>query len=108
MFCRVSFADINGTRYSKGDLVICTMCDDDPLFGKLVDIVISQKCWLILQPFIATGFNKHFNAFEVEPQCDYIICQQQDLLDHHTLSICKSFDLTLQSTNFVALKYFVM
>ena len=108
MFCRVSFADINGTRYTKGDLVICTMCDDDPLFGKLVDIVISQKCWLILQPFIATGFNKHFNAFEVEPQCDYIICQQQDLLDHHTLSISKSFDLTLQSTNFVALKYFVM
>lgn len=108
--CRVSFADINGTRYSKADLLICSMCDDDPLFGKLVDLVITQsnKCWLVLQPFKATRFNQHFNSYEVEPQGNYIICQQQDLVDHHTLSICKSFDSTLQSTNFVTLKYFVM
>lgn len=109
-FCRVSFADINGTRYSKGDLLICGMCDDDPLFGKLVDLVVTQnnECWLVLQPFKATRFNQHFNSFEIEPQGNYIICQQQDLVDHHPLSICKSFDSTLRSTNFVTLKYFVM
>jgi len=87
------------------------MSDDDPLFGKLVDTVINQqneKYWLILQPFLVTRFNTHYNAYEVEPQRDYIICQQQDLVDHHTLAISKSFDLTLLSTNFVALKYFVM
>ena len=87
------------------------MCDDDPVFGKLVDIVINQqndKCWLILQPFIVTGYNTHYNAYKVEPLFDYIICQQQDLADHHILTITKSFDLTLLSTNFAVPKYFVM
>jgi len=72
------------------------MCDDDPVFGKLIDIVINQqneKCWLILQPFIVTGYDTHFNAYKVEPLSDFIICQQQDLVDHHTLTICKSFEV---------------
>lgn len=53
-------------------------------------------------------FNEHFNAFEVELQdnVEYLVLQQENLADHHPLSISKSFDSTIES-DFVVLKYHV-
>ena len=105
---RVSYVNINGTKYSKGGVLLCTFCSDDPLFGRLTDFIVNNnECWFVMQPMIATKFNKHYNAYEVEPQNDYIVCHQQDLVDHHVLCISKSFDRTL-TTDFVTLKYHVM
>lgn len=53
-------------------------------------------------------FNEHFNAFEVELQdSEYLVLQQENLADYHPLSISKSFDSTISTTDFVVLKYHV-
>ena len=66
---RVSHVNIYGTEYLKGSVLLCAFCDDDPLFGEVLDILAtaSGDCLFILTPFIVTTFNKHFNAYEVEP-----------------------------------------
>ena len=40
IFFRVSYAEFAGTRYSKGSVVFCTIDDDVPVFGKILDIVV--------------------------------------------------------------------
>ena len=89
--CRVSYVIINGTKYCKGGVLLCTFFSDDPMFGRLTDLIVySDECWFVMQPLITTKFNEHYNAYEVEPQNDYIVCLQQDLVDHHVLCISKS------------------
>ena len=98
----------NGTKYSKGGVLLCTFSSDDPIFGRLTDLIVhNDECWFVIQPMITTKFNEHYNAYEVESQNDYIICLQQDLVDHHVLCISKPFDRTL-TVDFVTLKYHVM
>lgn len=106
----MSYAEINGTRYSSGSVLLCTFYDDDPIFGKVVDIIItdSSKCLFILTPYISTSYNNHFNSYEVECLPDEkIICEHKDLADYHLLSISKSFDRTIYGKNFVCLKHHV-
>lgn len=107
---RVSYAEINGTRYSSGNILLCTFFEDTPIFGKVVDIIVtdSSKCYFILNPYISTNFNKHFNSYEVELlKDDKVICQHRDFADYHLLSLSKSFDRTMYDKNFVCLKYHV-
>lgn len=105
---RVSYANINGTKYAKGCILLCTFWNDDPLFGKLVDLIVTEEniCWFIMQPCIVKQFNEHYNGYEVELKQDYFVCQQEDLADYNPLTISKSFDLAVLS-NFVVLKYHV-
>lgn len=108
LFYRVSYANIDGTKYSKGCVLLCTFWKDDPLFGKLVDLIVSKEniCWFIMQPCIVKRFNHHYNGYEVEQSNEYFVCQQQDLADYNPLTISKSFDLAVHS-NFVIIKYHV-
>ena len=104
----MSYVNIYGTKYLKGSVLLCAFCDDDPLFGEVLDILAtaSGDCLFILTPFIVTTFNKHFNAYEVEPmRNDYLVCRQKDFADYHVLSISKSFNRALCIKNFVCMKY---
>ena len=108
-YSRVSYANINGTKYSKGCVLLCTFWKEDPLFGKLVDLIVSEEniCWFIMQPYIVKQFNQHYNGYEIElSNAGYFVCQQQDLADYNPLTISKSFDLTVHA-NFVVIKYHV-
>ncbi len=107
MPCRVSYADISGTKYCKGCVLVCTFCDDEPVFGKVLDIVVTESgdCLFVLIPYFVTAFNKHFNAYEVRPlRNEYLVCRQKDFSDYHILSISKSFSRALSDKNFVSLK----
>ena len=107
---RVSYADINGTKYSKGNILLCTFDDGEPIFGRVLDIIVTQSkdCLFVLQPFIVVTFNQHYNAYEVvQLPNEYTICRHKDLLDHHVLCISKCFKHDLANKNFVCLKYHV-
>ena len=104
---RVPHAEIHGTKYSRGDVLLCTFCQDEPVFGKVLDFIVtsSSECFFILKPFITRNFNCHYNAYEVEQiPNEYVVCQQKD---HHVLSISKSFSYSLCNKNFVCIKYHV-
>lgn len=108
MLIRVSYADIDGTKYSNGDILVCTYCDHDPVFGKVLDVIIteSNECLFVLEPFIVRAFSHHFNAYEVEQITnEYIVCRHKDFVDHHPLSISKSFNYSFCDKSFVCFKY---
>ena len=46
--------DITGTKYSKGSIVFCTIEDDIPVFGKIVDIIVilHDDCLFILHLYV--------------------------------------------------------
>lgn len=46
--CRVCSAEIDGTKYSKGGIVLVGFKDDMPGFGEITDIITSevQECHL--------------------------------------------------------------
>ena len=39
---RVSFAEIKGSKYTKGNILLYKICGD-PLFGKVLDIVVTYS-----------------------------------------------------------------
>jgi len=108
--CRVSHATICGTKYAKEAMIIHSFCNSLPVFGKIMDIIVSQRgeCLFALIPYVTTVFNTHYNAYEVEPmQNCVIVCQQKDFIDYHPLTISKSFDKNLSTTNFIIIKHYV-
>ncbi|XP_065884437.1 uncharacterized protein [Dysidea avara] len=108
---RVSYAEYNGTSYSKGTVVICTLCEDEPIFGKILDIIITESntCLFIIEPLITNCFNKHYNSYEVNAlKHTHIICKHQDLADYHPLTMSKSFNQHLVDKSFITVKYDVI
>lgn len=104
---RVSYAEISGTHYSKGMIVLCTFDEDVPIFGKILDIIVtaSGECLFALIPCIGKVFCKHFNAYEVYINTmHHFIYRPKDLVDHHTLSLSKSF---ASSVSYICMKYHV-
>jgi len=83
------------------------MIDDEPVFRKIKDILITEHniCLFVLNAYIVNTYNKHYNAYEVDVLDEIVICQHKDLADYHLLCINKSFNRTLCSKNFICLKY---
>ena len=106
---RVSYAEINGTKYTEGNILICAIFDDEPIFGKITDIIVMDNnlCLFVLDAYEVVTYNKHYNAYEVKSIQETVLCQQEDLADYHILCINKSFNREISSTNFICLKYHV-
>lgn len=109
-YFRVSFVEKFGTRYCIGSVVFCAIDDHTPLFGKIKDILVlpSQNCLFTLVPYEGTYFCSHFNAYELHcMDFNYLLYSQEDLIDHRTLSISKSFSRLLSHKRYLCLKYHV-
>ena len=103
----MSYAQINGTKYSQGSILICTVIDDEPVFGKIIDIIITENntCLFVLNAYKVNTYNQHYNAYEVDLLDETVICENKDFADYHLLCINKSFNRTISSKNFICLKY---
>ena len=100
---RVSYAEVLGTEYQEGVVVLVTFDDDIPIFGKLQDIIVttSGECLFVFIPYVGALFNYHFHSYEVHA------VHNQYLADFQPLSISHSFKRSLFNINFVCLKYHV-
>ena len=60
----VSYVEITGTRYKQGNILVCSFDEEIPVFGKIVDIIITKfsDCLFILIPYIGINFHTHYNA----------------------------------------------
>ena len=47
--------------------MLCTFDDDIPIFGEVVDIIVTMSgvCLFALKPYIGYQFSSHFNSYEV-------------------------------------------
>lgn len=107
---RVSYAEVLGTKYQKGVVVLVTFDDDIPIFGKLQDIIVttSGECLFVFIPYVGALFNYHFHSYEVHAvHNQYLVCRHQEFADFQPLSISHSFKCSLFNKNFVCLKYHV-
>lgn len=107
LYIRVRYAEIRGTKYCKGYVVVCYIEHEMPVFGQIADIILlpTSVCVFVLKPFMSTSFNPHFHAFEVTPVREVLLYQQHEFADFHPLFISKSF--LSPSPLFIRCKYFM-
>ena len=91
----MSYAQINGTKYSQGSILICNVIDDEPVFGKIIDLIITENdtCLFVLNAYKVNTYNQHYNAYEVDLLDETVICEHKDFADYHLLCINKSFNI---------------
>ena len=85
---RVRCSKIDGAEYRKAAVVLCHFEDGMPVFGEIVDTIITplKECILIMHPLVADYFDKHFHAYHTIPFRDrVIVCCHSQLHDHQVL-----------------------
>lgn len=88
----------------------CTIEDEVPVFGKIIDVLVQPtgKCLFVVIPYIGDKYLNHYNTYEVRAaNFNYLFYAPENLIDHHTLSLSKSFSQVMQHNFFVSLKYHV-
>lgn len=88
--------------------MFCSIEDEVPVFGKIMDILVWSmgKCIFVIIPYVGDNFFNHYNAYEVRPDnSNYIFQTPDNLADHRTLSLSTSFSQHLRNKAFVSLKY---
>ena len=62
----MSYAEVLGTKYQKGVVVLVTFDDDIPIFGRIKDIYVtaSGECLFVFVP-VGALFNYHYHSYEV-------------------------------------------
>ena len=106
---RTTFAEINGTKYSIGTIVLAQFDEHEmPVFGKITNIVLTttQDCLFIMSVYESTSFNTHFYSYEVEGTGNCLIKTQDEFADYHPLIMSKNY--TVSSPLFIRLKYDVL
>ena len=80
--------------------------DDLPIFGCIKDIIIVNcECLFILIPYVGHTFSTHYNAYEVSCELtNYVVYKQENLIDHHTLTLNNSFVTSCHRT-YICVKY---
>lgn len=105
---RVTSINNNGTKYSKNDVLIISMDDDEPVFGLVRYFIITGvKQILIVMTLLETNqYKTHLHSYEVKKtSCTFATLN--DLIDYHPLALLKSFQASLATVYFVNLKYHV-
>lgn len=105
-YFRAKSCVIGGTKYTRDSIVVCTVQDDLPMFGKIIEFIITphQDCYFILYPLITQTYNHHFHAYEVVIMDEPIVLSSKKLFDYHPLVCTKPVGYKGQSL-FVSLKY---
>lgn len=106
---RVLSATICGTTYKKEAVLVYAIEDDQPVFGKIEDLIVtpSQECFFVLSPLTALP-SRHFHSFEVTAtsQGSKFVCKHCSIVDHYPLHLSRQFGPNGKLT--ICLKYHVV
>lgn len=82
---------INGATYQRGTVVTCDIEDDTPMFGQIIEIIVTPQnpCILVVTPLITIAFRHHFHAYEVLTTDSTAIYHHGQLFDYHPLVCTK-------------------
>lgn len=86
-------ATINGTSYKRGVVLVCGREDEELLFGKVMDLIVTpaQECLFILS-FLDTYINRHFHCNVITgSHLDILVCRYNDLVDYYPLTVFQTF-----------------
>ena len=91
---RIRSATINGTTYQRGIVLIYAMEDDQPLFGKIEDLIVTpSQEWLFILSALVTYRSYHFHAFIVSAiaRNTQLVYRHNKLVDYHPLCLARQF-----------------
>ena len=104
---RISWVEIDGTRYQKGSVVVLESYLS-PVFGIIVDIIVrnSDQYYFVCDT-VHTVFSSHFHAYEVVKNsvAEFVICSHSALVDHTVLTL---YTLPSHSSYFIPMKYHIV
>ena len=87
-----NWVKVQSTKYTKGAYVIVKYDPIDPVFGKIVDILLVDKTVVLsLEKFVSQYFYPHYNAFVVSSSAGLLALQQHRLEYHKVLYGRNSF-----------------
>lgn len=109
LYFRVNWIEINGITYKPSCMVLLCFQHDMPVFGRIIDIFVYQKCfYLATQVHITYVFNQHYHAYEVSSTSTIHITSCTSLQDYHPLWTYQSYSQHLLEISFIPLKYYVL
>lgn len=100
---------MNGTTYHKDMVLVCDVEDDQPVFGKIDDLIVtpSHDCLFVITPLV-TSRSQHFHSYEVSasPHNSFFVFRYNDFVDYYPLHLSSQFGHTGKLS--VCLKYHVL
>ena len=88
---------IQSTKHKIGSIILLEWTTLSPKFGRVNDILHCEgKDFLLVELFSGDWFNAHYNAYVVVPSAQIQLVCTDELFDHYSLQIRKSFDKTEQ------------
>lgn len=90
----VDWVTVSGTTYRPGGIVVLSVEDFIPIFGKIVDVFVSEvnNYYLVCSVLTTECFCSHYHAYEITSSSpvSYTYVKQAHLADHLVLSLYKS------------------
>ena len=106
---RVKYVQVASTKYMKEDIVVLSKEEDDPILGRIVQILITpdDQCVFIAQ-CLTVAFYAHYHAYQIVGTADTIVTTPNRLHSHQPLNTHTCFCASLSTSQFVCLKYHVL
>jgi hypothetical protein len=102
-----AWVKLQSSVFKKAGIVIVSLCNGVPVFGKIVDIVVFNSdidsICLVVHLFITEYFDEHFHAFCVKPTLQVDVLKLSSLIYPFVLHT-HSFS-PVSTHKFIALKY---
>ena len=104
MSYRVTWIQLQGTKYIEGCVVVLDISEILPIFGIIIDIILitANQPYLVCEVLYTKEFSAHLHSFVVKREAKpvpIVVCQPHELSDHHTLGLysLRLFQATTQT-----------
>lgn len=110
---RVTWVQIQGTKYVEGCIVVLDSSDILPIFGMIINILLieSDEPYFVCEVLDTEEFSSHFHSFIVQrtKPIPIVFCKPGDLSDYHTIGM---YSLRLShetvTTHYIVPQYHLM
>ena len=88
----MTWIQLQGTKYTKGCVVVLDTSEVQPIFGIIIDIILitADKPYLVCEVLTTEEFSAHLHSFVVKrvaKPVPIVFCQPNELSDYHTLGL---------------------
>ena len=102
-YYRVTWVQIQGTKYEEGSVVLLDSTGILPIFGMITNILLikSDEPYFVCEGLNTEEFSSHFHSFIVQRNKPIPIafCKPGDLSDNHTIGLYSFKAFTLDCYN---------
>ena len=88
----LNWIKVQSSTLHKKSFVLMKYDVDNPVFGKLIDMLCVNSTFLLyVQVYIGEFFNSHYNAFLIKTHGDFCVVNVDTLQDHRPITVRPTF-----------------